>query len=68
VTGGRGEARPYRVYWTRQEFEEAMLHFVGERVARARRAQLKAEKRAEELEAEVEELRRQFHTGGTQLR
>jgi chromosome segregation ATPase len=77
VTGGRGDARepePYAIYWTREEHQAALESYIGERVAKLQRAIRRAEKRAaaaeeerDELQREVEELRRAVHSGGTSL-
>ena len=48
--------------------DERSRGWMLERIARARRQQLKAERERDELREEVEELRRTLHTGGTPLR
>ncbi len=47
--------------------DERSRRWMAERVARAKRAQLRAERERDELQAEVEELRREIHSGGTSL-
>jgi hypothetical protein len=40
-------------------------HVLGERLAKVRRALVRAERECDELREEVEELRRELHSGGT---
>jgi uncharacterized protein YydD (DUF2326 family) len=69
VAGSRqpGEAAPYRVFETEEEFQTAVESYIGERLAKLRRALRRAERERDELQREVEELRRLIHTGGTRL-
>jgi outer membrane protein TolC len=61
------EATPYRVFETEEDFQAAVEAYIGERVAKVRRAIRRAEKRAEAAEEELAALRRELHSGGTPL-
>jgi hypothetical protein len=61
------DRQPFAVYWTRQEQQRAFEAMLGERLAKSRRALRRAERERDELQREVEELRRLIHTGGTRL-
>jgi hypothetical protein len=65
-----GEARepePYRAFATEADYQRHLEHVLGGRLAKLRRALVRAERERDELQREVEELRREVHTGGTRL-
>jgi predicted RNase H-like nuclease (RuvC/YqgF family) len=59
---------PYRAFATEEDYQRHLEHVLGERLAKLQRALRRAESERDELRQEVEELRRQLHTGGTPLR
>lgn len=59
--------QPFAFYWTREELQAALEFYLGERLAKLRRAIRRAEKRAAAAEAELAALRRELHSEGTSL-
>ena len=54
---------PYRTFATEEDYQRHLEHVLGERLAKVRRALVRAESERDELREEVEELRRELFRG-----